>query len=251
MDNPELDTSIKRRSGYTSIPNAIMSDTRLSIEARGLLALLMTFKEGWVFRPNHLIPHCRVGRDKYYRMLGELKEFGYVSVVQIKTEDGKFQSTYWEIIDQPCPEKPDTAKPDSGKHAHIRETNKLSETNSKTPKPPEGGIDPFSENEIQEKPNEDLQYFNKFWSEFPKKTGKPAALKAFNKAIKRELPETIIAGAVNYAKWLRSIKSGDFKPSIKNPQGWLNDDRWADDEINGKDETRPMTYVERLKAGGR
>jgi len=74
-------------------------------------------------------------------------------------------------------------------------------------------------------------WFLEFWQVYPKKAGKPAALKAFQKAVTRTKPENIIQGAKNYAAWLSNAASGEFRPITKHPQGWLNDDRWADDDI--------------------
>ena len=68
--------------------------------------------------------------------------------------------------------------------------------------------------------------FDRFWKAYPKKVGKPAALRAWIKAIKNGADaEIVIAGAEFYAL----EKKGAESRYIKNPQGWLNDGRWQDE----------------------
>ena len=73
--------------------------------------------------------------------------------------------------------------------------------------------------------------FEDFWRACPKKVGKPAARKAWDKAIKKADPELIIRKVELYAKWLSEAKPGEFRPIPKHPQGWLNDERWNDEEL--------------------
>ena len=70
--------------------------------------------------------------------------------------------------------------------------------------------------------------FDEFWALYPKKVGKIAAKKAFQKARKTTSLETLLA-AVRAQKcgsrW--SKDNGDFIP---NPATWLNQGRWEDQE---------------------
>lgn len=67
--------------------------------------------------------------------------------------------------------------------------------------------------------------FEEFWSVYPKKVGKPAALKNWLRAIKGGAdPQEIIDGARRYAG-SKAVADG----FVKHPQGWLTDERWADD----------------------
>jgi len=102
---------------------------------------------------------------------------------------------------------------------------------SNTPKPPEGASDLFSANGQTVEHKTEPDRFDEFWFAYPKKAGKPAAKKAWDKALKRADAQTIIDGARRYAHWLSSAGPKDFRPLPKHPQGWLNDDRWADEEI--------------------
>jgi hypothetical protein len=74
--------------------------------------------------------------------------------------------------------------------------------------------------------------FDDFWNVYPKKKARPAAERAFHKAIKNGAdPAAIITGAKRYALWLSSGGPKDFRPEAKFPQGWLNDERWNDTDL--------------------
>ncbi len=72
--------------------------------------------------------------------------------------------------------------------------------------------------------------FSAFWQVYPKKSAKVAALKAYERAVKRADPDLdqaiakINAGARRYAK----VCDPQY---IKMPQGWLNDGRWEDEVV--------------------
>jgi hypothetical protein len=67
--------------------------------------------------------------------------------------------------------------------------------------------------------------FGEFWSAYPKRTGKRAAWKSWLAAVKRAGPAEIIAGARAYA----AVRAGEDPTYTKDPVGWLNADRWADE----------------------
>ena len=72
--------------------------------------------------------------------------------------------------------------------------------------------------------------FDAFWSEYPKKVGKGAARKAFEKARKKATLESLVTAVRRQkcgSQWTR--EDGRFIP---NPATWLNQERW-DDEVDG------------------
>jgi len=106
-----------------------------------------------------------------------------------------------------------------------------SETES-PPKPPQGG-DPAAGPKPPRKPRGQQDYgynanpdFIQFWQEYPKKSGKPEAFAAWLKALARGAdPELIIKAAARYAADPQRSAA-----HTKNPQGWLNGERYADDD---------------------
>ncbi|MTH79400.1 hypothetical protein [Paracoccus aestuariivivens] len=114
-----------RRQGraYAAIPNAAMRDERVSIEARGLLALLMTYADDWTFVVEHLQAITGVGRDKLRGMLKELEAAGYVVREVLRGDGGHLAGTEWVIVDDPeaaaCGKEADPHPQDVGEQDEI------------------------------------------------------------------------------------------------------------------------------------
>ena len=64
---------------YTALPNAIFRDTRMSLEARGLLAYLLTLPQDWTVKPPAVANATGVGIRRLYRMFRELRDCGYMA----------------------------------------------------------------------------------------------------------------------------------------------------------------------------
>lgn len=74
--------------------------------------------------------------------------------------------------------------------------------------------------------------FDEFWSAYPRKIGKKAARREYEKALKETDHETIMAGVESYKR---------NKPDYADwchPRTWLNQGRWEDDY---SDSTRTKT----------
>jgi len=69
--------------------------------------------------------------------------------------------------------------------------------------------------------------FEAFWTNYPKKVGKPQAEKALKKALRRASHEIILAGIEKHLPvWMQTEKQ-----FIPHPATWLNRDGWADEVI--------------------
>lgn len=108
-----------------------------------------------------------------------------------------------------------------------------------TPISPQGGDDLFTE--MEEPKAQETDWFEEFWKVYPKKVGKPAAKRAWAKAVKKSPPEKIIARARRYGE----MADPQF---TKNPQGWLNDERWNDDAL--RPASRPVMKATDYTPGG-
>lgn len=75
--------------------------------------------------------------------------------------------------------------------------------------------------------------FDEFWQTYPLKRDKPAALKAWNRAVKRAEPSFIITAAQRYA--LDPGRSSEF---TKYPATWLNNDCWNDPPLPARTDSR-------------
>ena len=67
------------------------------------------------------------------------------------------------------------------------------------------------------------QEFSTFWLMYPKKFGKLAAQKAFEKALKSATPQEIFEGVTRYLR-----DCGSDPKFITHPSTWLNQGRWMD-----------------------
>jgi len=96
--------------------------------------------------------------------------------------------------------------------------------------------------------------FHEFWKAYPQKTGKKAALRAWQKARDRP-PISEILAAISRAKNSRQWRNG----YIPNPSTWLHQGRWSDEVMEharhdgSSEETAPKTMAEwcALQGGAR
>lgn len=110
----------KHNSAFTIVPNAIATDTRLSIEARWMLIYLLSKPDNWIVRAGDIQRAGSIGRDKAYKLVRECIAAGY-----IRREHQATGGVNYEVRDEairplpenteaggePLPEKPDTEKP--------------------------------------------------------------------------------------------------------------------------------------------
>lgn len=136
----EEESYVTRRSNFAAIPNAMMRDGSISIEARGLLALMMGMGDRWIFRASNLMKTAGCGKDKYQRMIRELKESGYLEVVGKQGEDGKFLGYDYIIHDAPTGSR-ETRQPvntPGGKPGHLRRPISKNTKKEEDPQTPKG-----------------------------------------------------------------------------------------------------------------
>lgn len=94
---------------FTIVSNETLEDERLSIEARWLIAYLLSKPDNWIIRLNDIRKKSGKGRDKVRAMLKELERAGYLIREKARAA-GKFAGTAFVIHD--APKEPETADPD-------------------------------------------------------------------------------------------------------------------------------------------
>ena len=67
-----------KSKGFFTLYRDSAQDTRLSLEARGLFALMMSLPDDWEYSVSGLAVKAGCGKDKIRRILGELQEVGYL-----------------------------------------------------------------------------------------------------------------------------------------------------------------------------
>lgn len=207
---------------FTIVSNDVITDSRLSLEARGLLMWLLSMPDNWQTNSELLSTQHDTGRDRIRRMLRELSEVGYMRLNKVRNESGWIMSQ-WQIYDSPTdpePEKPETGKPGTGKPSagssgpinktDLERTNKQRAGDS-IPCEPEG--------------------FKTFWNEWPKslrKGSKANCLSIWLRKKYEDQTKTILAH-VSILKtsedWTKD--GGKFIPA---PMTYLNQRRWDGNE---------------------
>ncbi|KAB2917780.1 MAG: hypothetical protein F9K29_09020 [Hyphomicrobiaceae bacterium] len=116
---------------YTQLANAMLRDSRLALDTRGLLAALMSRPSDWMFNVPSIMREQGVGRDKVYRMLRELRARGYCRRKQDHAGNGTWADAVFEFTDDPSawdrsepqPENPHAAEPHAaGPHQTKKES---------------------------------------------------------------------------------------------------------------------------------
>ena len=118
---------------FSTLPNALINDGRLAAEHLGLIVYLLSKPNDWVVRVTDLRKRFDYGRDKVYRILAQLEQYGYISKEQVKV-DGKFAETRYTVSDSPCTEKPYTEKPYTENPTLTKERYILNKDNTNLPK---------------------------------------------------------------------------------------------------------------------
>jgi hypothetical protein len=199
---------------FTQIPNNWVRDERLTLEARGLLAQIMSHRPGWNLSIKSLAARNSIGRDKVKRIMDELLKHGYLERSEKQGHDERGHLSGYDyftrdpegVTQEPCKAEPVKAEP------------------VKADKPPKKTI-PKEEHKLQK--NIDIEIgFAQFWGVYPKRQDKALAKRSFEKALKRASFDEIIAGAESY----RDDPNRD-QLFTKNPSTWLNADAWENDPL--------------------
>lgn len=98
---------------YFSMARAAAQDERLSWEARGVLAYLLSKPDDWQVSIKNLQQHC--GRDKVRKILDELQDHQYLTVEQVHDKQGKFARNQYRVYELPFTENPSTVSPSTAK----------------------------------------------------------------------------------------------------------------------------------------
>ena len=92
---------VRRRhnSNFTVIPNRVIDDKRLSLEAKGLQCWLLARPDDWAFKLALIGPLLGIGRDKTERLFRDLINAGYVDRIQERT-DGRWAPVEYCVFDE-------------------------------------------------------------------------------------------------------------------------------------------------------
>ena len=113
---------INKTDNFVILNRHLLEDSKLSFEARGLLACMLAKPNDWVFYISYFIKNSPAGRDKVRRIFNELIKFGYIVKSEHRSGKGHFSSPQYTVYESPLmsdssakiapkPENPSTDNP--------------------------------------------------------------------------------------------------------------------------------------------
>lgn len=91
----------KVRRDFTTLPNDLIRDSRISWGALGLLVYILSLPDDFRLRLCHLAKQKSCGRDATRARAKELENAGYLLITRERGTHGRFSSTLWEVSDTP------------------------------------------------------------------------------------------------------------------------------------------------------
>lgn len=215
-------------NNYTVIPNKTAQDCRLSFEARGMLALLLSLPSDWQVNNSWLVNQSCAGRDKVKKLILELIENGYMSKQQPRNQKGKFTSNDYFVYATPV-----NVFAVNGETVDGLAASGESDTTKETV------IEKKDKHNDQSKIERESIIegsFNYWWEAYPKRVGKAAAFKAWVKITKR-MDNTTVRDLTNHIfddckMRMESLQAGEDKFlgfDRLHPTTYLNQERYNDD----------------------
>ena len=104
----------EKNKNYTTMSNVHLHDKRLSLKAKGLLSMCLSFSDEWDFSMRGLIAVSKENKTAILSAIAELKDCGYLTITGGRDKNGKFDYvyTFFEVpLKSPYTEKPYTENP--------------------------------------------------------------------------------------------------------------------------------------------
>jgi len=97
---PDAINRSKEKEGFTQVSNLFIRDPKISAEAKTILVMLLSNKEGWISHKTTLKTMMKEGRDSIQKGLAELKELGYLTHIGFRDKITKeFKGSFWAYTD--------------------------------------------------------------------------------------------------------------------------------------------------------
>ncbi|WP_300733755.1 hypothetical protein [Pseudomonas sp.] len=222
-------------SQFAQIPNDVLRPRGdLSARALGVLCHMLSHSDGFEISRASLDDQFTEGRDALDTALRELREAGYVRAVRTQGDGGRFTGATYLVFDERGGAEADP-EPDAGNHSPgfqgdgVRKTTALENHSPGNPHPHIRTPMPIEHQVKNISNNTSDSTFETFWSIYPRRVGKGAAVKAFEKAARGTDPIVINAAVLDHAAAWRA--AGTEPRHIPHPATWLNQQRWLDEHL--------------------
>ena len=176
---------IHKEDNYVIVDKAFLLNEKISLKAKGLLALLLSYPDNWQFYEAEIVQHAADKANSLSSGLKELIENGYIVRKLGKDETGKFKGYEYHIYEKPITEKPITENPVllNNKDTKNKDTkNKNTKNkNTKTASSPELASE-----------------FKEWYSKYPHPRNEQQTMKNYIKARKTYSAEQLMTALNNY-----------------------------------------------------
>lgn len=233
--------------GWTRVPNSIVRCATISRRVKGWILEVASHAPGRRLTFVDMIKMSRDGRDATYSTIKEAMNAGFVTRTQDRDANGRKGAVVYRLhvtpqkpSSDPLPGKPYPVEPEPVKPETSKKTSNSKDQTSKeqhqtpsanadastsTEPEPDGALFGASERVVPINQKADAG-FDRWWGIYPRREGKQAARKSFDKALRAVDLDRLCAGAERYA---RHVKFSERR-YIKQPTTWLNQGCW-DDEL--------------------
>ena len=92
--------------------NYHLKDTALSLKAKGLLSMFLSFPDDWNYTTRGLASICKEGVEAIGNTIKELEKAGYIVRRQLRGTNGRITDTEYVIYEKPQPPEPEDTDPD-------------------------------------------------------------------------------------------------------------------------------------------
>lgn len=215
---------INKTSDYTVMSNAHFKVKEMSLKAKGLLSLMLSLPDTWDYSITGLCAICKENQSAIKSTLDELKKFGFLVVTKRmpnETDSGRIEYEYniYEKPQKQAIEKQDAEnlplEDQTVENPRQLNTNQFNTNSSNTKKANTNNRDILTE-------------FERLWKLYPRKVGKPKALKAYEKACKKGTTfEEVEQGIKAYCQQIKGLNTE--AEYIKHGSTWFNGECWKDD----------------------
>ena len=93
----------EKNSDFTTMSNYHFKDKRLSMKAKGLLSMMLSFPDDWQYSLNGLAAASKESLTSIRAMVQELEDNGYLVRRCLRNERGRLASIAYDIYEMPQP----------------------------------------------------------------------------------------------------------------------------------------------------
>ena len=234
-----------RRKGFIVLYREAAQDVRLTLEARGLLALMVSLPENWEYTVSGLAVKAGCGKDKVRRLLKELQAVGYLVREQSHDRGGKFAGNVYILQDEAPPlsgntdngenrqrSEPSTEKPLTDSAAQKNKEEKKKDLKE----PPKAPQEARRTRKPKAVPVWQPEKFEGFWAAYPRDEDRAKAVEQWDKLPQDKELMARYSGSEEQLLYdmsvglRRHLESKQWEEDVGIPYAfrWLRDRRWTE-----------------------